>query len=75
MNCQLCGGYVEWKGPITALTHTECASCGSVDCQEEEFELAHDEPSELGFTEREIERGDYLADETKDREMEERWDA
>ncbi len=24
---------VEWKGPLTALTHTECSSCGRTNCQ------------------------------------------
>lgn len=23
---------VEWKGPITALSHTECSSCGGINC-------------------------------------------
>lgn len=33
MECSLCGGYVEWKGPLTALTHTECHECGNINCQ------------------------------------------
>lgn len=33
MVCEQCGGYVEWKGKITSLTHTECSSCGGVNCQ------------------------------------------
>lgn len=36
MKCSKCGGYVEWKGPLTNLTHTECAKCGSINCQEPE---------------------------------------
>lgn len=24
---------VEWKGPLTALTHTECSNCGRFNCQ------------------------------------------
>lgn len=36
MTCSICGGYVEWKGPIVNLTHTECAQCGGVNCQEVE---------------------------------------
>lgn len=28
MICATCGGHVIWKGPITALTHTECQNCG-----------------------------------------------
>jgi hypothetical protein len=38
MECSLCGGYVEWKGPITALTHTECHGCGAVNSQTHEDE-------------------------------------
>ena len=36
MKCSICGGYVEWKGPLSNLTHTECASCGGKNCQEVE---------------------------------------
>jgi len=48
MRCERCGGYVEWKGPLTALTHTECAKCGGTNCQEvdspdaEEDDTYHD---------------------------------
>ncbi len=38
MKCSICGGYVEWKGPLANLTHTECASCGATNCQEPEPE-------------------------------------
>lgn len=34
MRCEICGGYVEWKGRITNLTHTECAGCGAINSQE-----------------------------------------
>lgn len=34
MICGICGsGRVEWKGPLSALTHTECADCGAVNAQ------------------------------------------
>lgn len=33
MICANCGGYVEWKGPITSLTHTQCLGCGGMNCQ------------------------------------------
>lgn len=33
MICSRCGGHVEWKGPLINLTHTECASCGGINCQ------------------------------------------
>ena len=33
MKCEYCGGPVEWKGSIIALTHTECLDCGAVNCQ------------------------------------------
>jgi hypothetical protein len=36
MTCSICGGYVEWKGPFSNLTHTECAKCGGINCQEPE---------------------------------------
>lgn len=36
MKCSLCGGHVEWKGPLTNLTHTECSDCGGTNCQEVE---------------------------------------
>ena len=36
MTCSLCGGHVEWKGPIINLTHTECHGCGGINCQEVE---------------------------------------
>ena len=38
MTCKFCGGYVEWKGPLVNLTHTECHGCGCVDCQETDDE-------------------------------------
>lgn len=50
MTCKFCGGYVEWKGPLVALTHTECSGCGCVNCQEieddepEGAEVSDDEP-------------------------------
>jgi hypothetical protein len=28
MRCYICGGAVVWRGPLTALTHTECLKCG-----------------------------------------------
>ena len=33
MECRSCGGLVIWKGPLTALTHTECESCGAINNQ------------------------------------------
>ena len=33
MQCGLCGGLVTWRGPLNALTHTECESCGKKHCQ------------------------------------------
>ena len=36
MQCKDCGGPVEWKGPLTNLTHTECENCGAVDNQMED---------------------------------------
>lgn len=36
MICSYCGGNVTWRGPLSALTHTQCDSCGGVNCQEVE---------------------------------------
>lgn len=44
MTCSLCGGYVEWKGPLVNLTHTECHGCGAINCQE--VEQCDEEPDE-----------------------------
>lgn len=33
MICSNCGGQVVWRGPLTALTHTECTRCGAVNAQ------------------------------------------
>ena len=53
MICSICGsGNVEWKGPLVALTHTECADCGGTNCQEveeyypEEYEEENEEAAE-----------------------------
>ncbi len=32
MICSICGGVVIWKGPLSALTHTECQLCGEINC-------------------------------------------
>lgn len=37
MICRACGtDTVTWRGPITALTHTECSRCGGINMQAEE---------------------------------------
>lgn len=34
MICDDCGrAGIEWKGPLSNLTHTECPHCGGVNCQ------------------------------------------
>ncbi len=33
MSCSHCGGIVVWRGPLTALTHTECTHCHATNCQ------------------------------------------
>lgn len=44
MICAICGGgRVEWKGPWSALTHTECPDCGGVNCQAAEPEADDDD--------------------------------
>lgn len=34
MICKICGGLVEWQGPLNELTHTKCLSCHSINSQE-----------------------------------------
>lgn len=41
MVCERCGGEVIWKGPLVALTHTECKRCGAINSQ-----VTEDEPEE-----------------------------
>jgi hypothetical protein len=33
MVCASCGGHVTWRGPMSNLTHTECADCGAINNQ------------------------------------------
>lgn len=33
MICATCFGPVEWKGPFSNLTHTECLDCGRINNQ------------------------------------------
>lgn len=33
MICAYCNGEVIWKGPLSALTHTECQNCGAINNQ------------------------------------------
>lgn len=33
MICSTCFGPVEWKGPLSNLTHTECLDCGRINNQ------------------------------------------
>lgn len=39
MRCSNCGGLVEWRGPMSNLTHTECTQCGGMNCQEIEEDV------------------------------------
>jgi len=43
MTCQTCGGLVLWRGPLTALTHTECERCGAINNQVPEEAPAEDD--------------------------------
>ncbi len=40
MICKFCGARVEWKGPLTELTYTQCTNCGRQNCQETEDQQA-----------------------------------
>lgn len=42
MICSICGGHVTWRGPLTALMHTQCESCGESNCQEVADEVRDD---------------------------------
>ena len=33
MICSICGGQVEWQGPLTNLQNTKCLNCGATNCQ------------------------------------------
>lgn len=38
MICSYCQGEVTWRGPWSALSHTECTDCGRQNCQIPESE-------------------------------------
>ena len=46
MICSICGGEVQWQGPLSALTHTKCLQCGGTNCQEVEFVNDENEEAE-----------------------------
>ncbi len=48
MICELCGDHVTWRGPLVALTHTECAKCGGLNCQVPEHGEDDSEPNDDG---------------------------
>lgn len=44
MICGACGKTgIQWMGPLSSLTHTECPHCGGQNCQREEL-IVDDEP-------------------------------
>jgi DNA-directed RNA polymerase subunit RPC12/RpoP len=45
MTCSICGGEVQWQGPLSALTHTKCLSCGGTNCQRRAESNEDDEPT------------------------------
>jgi DnaJ-class molecular chaperone len=51
MICSKCGGSVEWKDPLTNLTHTQCARCRAVNCQaaEDDYETPEEMPETCGM--------------------------
>ena len=60
MQCELCGGLVTWRGPLSALTHTECESCGGQNCQvAEPVADDTDEPQPETFVGHSVERGGW----------------
>lgn len=46
MQCEYCGGNVEWQGPLSNLTHTKCLNCGKINCQIINEEASQDEEFE-----------------------------
>lgn len=38
---------VTWRGPLTALTHTECGDCGATNCQQAEAYEPEEEPTPI----------------------------
>jgi len=46
MTCSECGGLVEWQGPLTNLTHTECLRCGAINAQVTEDEQEEEKGTE-----------------------------
>ena len=59
MQCALCGGLVTWRGPLSALTHTECESCGGQNCQVAQAVEDDDEPQPETFVGHSVERGGW----------------
>jgi hypothetical protein len=43
MICSTCFGHVTWRGPFSALTHTECEDCGRQNNQQVEVINEDDE--------------------------------
>jgi hypothetical protein len=43
MRCQKCSGEVIWRGPLSDLTHTQCRSCGGINCQRATPEFCFDD--------------------------------
>jgi len=48
MICATCFGTVEWCGPLSAFTHTQCKDCGAINNQmvDEAAPDDEDEPEE-----------------------------
>ena len=59
MKCELCGGLVTWRGPLSALTHTECESCGGQNCQVVEVPPNEEEPCPETFVGNSVMQGGW----------------
>lgn len=57
MICSRCNGRVTWRGPLSNLTHTECESCGGVNCQ---LPDDHEEETEMTDANKAANTGDDL---------------
>lgn len=64
MICAHCNGQVTWRGPLSALTHTECESCGRQNCQrvDPDWHDYDDEDEAFGVEVNQAMLADKLAD-------------
>lgn len=62
MQCSQCGGLVTWRGPLSAVTHTECQGCGAINSQLDEGDPIECETCEGAGTIDETLGGEFFSD-------------